>query len=464
MYSQNLFYSTSLTKAVKSIFLICLCSLNLNTFCQPPTWNISELKNVDSVLSKIGEQHKNQLKKYDDDSTLVNLYQARFNYIDFQVREGLILYEKGLYDYLNNLKSLIIKENGLESDEIMLFVSYSPIPNAFSLGDGVIVFNLGLLHRLKNEAQVTFIMSHEIAHFISDHSNSTAIKNKNQIESQLSKERLDSLLNQKYNRRELVSNFLKEVFYEQMSYSRTQEIEADSIGYQYFKNTSYPKDEAYKTLNFLDSIDNYSLSNPIDFQKIFSTDSLAFNEQWLHEESYMFGGAHLNNSLNSDSARSHPHAHVRADIIRGQINEDSILNNKPVQYSTDSSYFPFLQEKLRIEFLTSWIKYQNYSKALFFALKHLTVDSENKELILKTSEILDSIYLRYSENELSNYIDRPSSSQDDDYVKVTEFIDNISLSELGLLIFNFHLKNKSLFEDNDVYMERLDKYAKINNK
>ena len=51
--------------------------------------------------------------------------------------------------------------------------------NAFALPNGSIYFNIGLLARIENEAQLATILAHEAAHFIEKHSFRQRVSSKN---------------------------------------------------------------------------------------------------------------------------------------------------------------------------------------------------------------------------------------------------------------------------------------------
>ena len=68
--------------------------------------------------------------------------------------------------YLDDVVSEIVNNNQtLQNKSFMCYFSKSEVPNASFIGEGVILFNLGLLDKLENESQLAFILCHEIAHF-----------------------------------------------------------------------------------------------------------------------------------------------------------------------------------------------------------------------------------------------------------------------------------------------------------
>ena len=66
---------------------------------------------------------------------------------------------------LLNLK----KKNPQIPDNLNILVAKNNKPNAFCLADGTFVVNMGLFNVLDNEAQVASVLSHELAHYLLEH-------------------------------------------------------------------------------------------------------------------------------------------------------------------------------------------------------------------------------------------------------------------------------------------------------
>lgn len=75
--------------------------------------------------------------------------------------------------YVKSLSTRLIPEGGLKKPfpplEFRFFVIESEEVNAVALPDGTILLNTGLLGLLDNEAQLAFVISHEIAHVLQVH-------------------------------------------------------------------------------------------------------------------------------------------------------------------------------------------------------------------------------------------------------------------------------------------------------
>jgi hypothetical protein len=83
-----------------------------------------------------------------------------------------LLAERTVQEYVSHLGDSLIPEgaNGTTQPiEFRFFVVEDPEINAASLPDGTLLINTGLLGALQNEAQLAFVLSHEMAHVLQVH-------------------------------------------------------------------------------------------------------------------------------------------------------------------------------------------------------------------------------------------------------------------------------------------------------
>jgi hypothetical protein len=103
---------------------------------------------------------KGENKKY-----ILDLYRGRFNFINEMFIDKEFIYTGETNKYLYNIANEIINNNPeLKTLGTHFLFSRAYWPNAFSTGEGTIVFNIGLFIKLENEAQVAFTLCHELAH------------------------------------------------------------------------------------------------------------------------------------------------------------------------------------------------------------------------------------------------------------------------------------------------------------
>jgi predicted Zn-dependent protease len=85
----------------------------------------------------------------------------------------LLILRRALYDnprvqeYVNRLGQQIVPE---DSDKLYTFkVTVNPIPEAHTLSTGTVLISTGMISLLDNEAQLAYVLAHELAHVYKDH-------------------------------------------------------------------------------------------------------------------------------------------------------------------------------------------------------------------------------------------------------------------------------------------------------
>lgn len=85
-----------------------------------------------------------------------------------KLKSRRILYENPrIQEYVNRLGQQIVPE---DSDKLYAFkVFVDPIPQAYTLSTGTVLLSTGLVSLLDNEAQLVYVLAHELAHVYKDH-------------------------------------------------------------------------------------------------------------------------------------------------------------------------------------------------------------------------------------------------------------------------------------------------------
>ena len=118
-------------------------------------------KKVRLVTSLSGE-HKDDYKA---------VYESRFELISSLMKSSRLVAEPDAHAYLQKILDRIVSVNEeLKPLEVRLVFSRDSWVNAYSVGEGTLIVNAGLLIRLKNEAELAFVLCHELAHYYLDHS------------------------------------------------------------------------------------------------------------------------------------------------------------------------------------------------------------------------------------------------------------------------------------------------------
>lgn len=162
------------------------------------------------------------------------LLESNFAITDL-LRSGIILFNSPLNNYVNQVTDKVLASNSKLSKEIKVYIVQSTAVNAFTFNDGKVFINMGLLAHLKNEAQLAFIIAHEVSHYTKGHSLNIFVERK----------RISKGVDEYEDFDESAKLFASNNF------SREQELEADADGLRLFAKTGYDLQEAKNALDLL---------------------------------------------------------------------------------------------------------------------------------------------------------------------------------------------------------------------
>ncbi|MCB0838606.1 MAG: M48 family metallopeptidase [Bacteroidetes bacterium] len=174
--------------------------------------------------------------------------------IDNLLKSGKVLFNDEAGEYVNKIADQILKNQPDLRNKIRFYVVQSPIPNAFTTDQGVILINQGLLARLNTEAQLAFILCHEISHYEKKHVFNRYIQFRT-----IDLEEGDYENIAEYEKLLLKSN-----------YSQQNEMEADQLGLEMFFQSGYGVSTIPEVFDILAQSDSAMLSFTADYTPLFS--------------------------------------------------------------------------------------------------------------------------------------------------------------------------------------------------
>jgi Zn-dependent protease with chaperone function len=165
-------------------------------------------------------------------------YQKEFSYntnygVDQILLSGQVIYGDPLTEYINQLADIILKDDPELRKQLRFYTLKSDIPNAFTTNQGIIFVTVGLMAQVENEAQLAFILCHEIIHYTAKHNYLSFKKAKKLKKSKYNRTDIKYKLNQLYN------------------YSKANELEADKKGFELFQKTPYNASAAISSFDML---------------------------------------------------------------------------------------------------------------------------------------------------------------------------------------------------------------------
>lgn len=164
------------------------------------------------------------------------------------MRSGSIYLNPEVNEYLNRLVDYLLKDQADLRAQIHVYGTKILIPNASCWADGTLFVNLSLLPYLDNEAQLAYILCHEIAHFQLKHS-LRAFQKEEELRNQMSTD--------------------SDKLFDYLRFSREHELEADLAGLELFLTTSYSPSEALIALQQLEIVNQQSQYHPLNLDSLF---------------------------------------------------------------------------------------------------------------------------------------------------------------------------------------------------
>ncbi|HEY9260988.1 M48 family metalloprotease, partial [Chitinophaga sp.] len=160
---------------ISFVTLACCLFFSLMATAQSPVFNPAPQS--ESKLRSLEQQFETQYKASlaqlpsQNKKDYVSLYDSRWEHIKSKFEKKEIYTASFAQQYLDNLVQEIVKVNPpLQKQSLHCYFSRSGIPNASYIGEGIILFNMGLFTSLENESQVIFVLCHELAHYYLQHS------------------------------------------------------------------------------------------------------------------------------------------------------------------------------------------------------------------------------------------------------------------------------------------------------
>lgn len=377
----------------------------------------------------------------------------------FGLAEALLISTRSVTEHVadNYIKSVvekIISSNPeLKDLEVRVIFSRDYSPNAYSIGEGTIAFNAGLFVFLNNEAEMAFILCHELAHYYLDHSKKRIDRLVRIANSDSLKNELKRLSKQEYKVGEQLEKLLKSISFDFHHHSRDGEEEADRTGMRFLKNTGYSGQGFLTSMQLLDKIDDTSLFAPLNLQKILSFPGYPFKERWVKKESVIFGAMNADEASGltkkeRDSLKTHPDCSKRIELLA-----DSAAKISGRNFQVSEAVFMQLKQDFVPEIVEEVYKSGNISFNLYLSLQMLQAGRNIPLAVYSIARDMNLIYKHQKEHQLGIIIDSESRYFSEEYNTLLRMLYRLRLSEIAELNTNIcsfyqeQMKNYEGFEE-----------------
>lgn len=382
--------------------------------------------NIEFHLKEIKSKYDSKLAKY-----LSASYSEYAKEFGEQIKNGNFIFEEEIVNYAYSVLEEIKKGNPeLNKQKFKVLISKSHSLNAYCLSDGTFVLNLGLFYWLNNEDQLAGVLSHEIAHKSLEHILKKQIKSF--YEEKENKTNVSQLRKEKYNVSDKALALYKERLYEKGSQAKKREFEADSLGYELFRKTSYTKSEYMSALQLMqkyDSIKPAGVSVEV-YKEYFDLPNQPFNEKWLLKEDFSsYDYSKFTEKINKDSISSHPETESRISRIYILFPE---IKNTTKSSSRNKVLFDKISNIAYMETVPNLYFDEEYGYSIYAALFYMK-DKKEDEVYYKEwiGKSFLKIYEARKNYTLNRYLDRVSpNEQSESYQQFLSFMWNLKLDEI----------------------------------
>jgi predicted Zn-dependent protease len=314
----------------------------------------------EAFVKKAKETSQDEVKnvEYGSDRAAKQQFTIANNYFLRQLfMSGDVLFNDPLTTYVNKVADELLKNNQTVRQQIKIYVTKSTAVNAYAFDKGYIFINLGLLAQLENEAQLAYILSHEITHVLKKHSVNQYIKNIKLDNSAGNYER--------GNEDKVLARY---------SFSKEQETEADVEGLILFKQSSY----SVKTINRAFDVMQYSylpFELPEFKKSFFENEYLTIPDTLLLKKVSEI----KSNDDYDDSKSTHPNIRKRRASIEMELKVPDEASRK--KYIVSEEEFKKSREIARFELCKNYLVERDYVNAVYAA--YILLEKYPKNVYLK---------------------------------------------------------------------------------
>jgi hypothetical protein len=340
-----------------SLLLLSISSQSLFSQSQAVDAGFSGVKSQgeipDDFITSWAEKYSKRLKEEiangnsgRDLNRLDEFWLSQHHAIDELLNSGKLSFGDPVSNYLNDIADVILADDPELRDQIRIYYYHSPGVNAFTVADGIIAVYTGLLAHVKSEAELAFVLAHEIAHYKKEHmfaSYEEALKNQSSGWFTVS-------LNP-------MARFEKFV-----DRRKEQEEEADLVGLELFLKTNYSIDAVDTVLTTLhESYIPYGrtrvLGNPLAItEPAFNIPAVYFRDEIdsiKRDEDYQ------------DDAQTHPNIGSRRRNLEAQFVQLNTGNQPRQKFIVSEERFQELQELARFEQIRERLLLGDFTTALY---------------------------------------------------------------------------------------------------
>ncbi len=269
--------------------------------------------------------------------------------IDELLHSGMVIYGDEITNYVASIADKLLKGDATLRSQLRFYTIKSNMTNAFSTDQGIVFVTTGLISQLTSEAQLAYVLAHEISHYTEKHVVETFDWKINTSRKDQSIEKLSQ-------------------------YSKDKEFDADRLGLKMYHDAGYSKDEILPTFDVL--MFSYLPFDEVPFPITYwNTPKMYIPETMFPKEKYPIKAE----EDEDDSKSSHPNIRKRKEAVEKEL---KTLTNWGTQVNIlGEAKFKYIRMISRFESIRNDVIDANYADAVY-------------SIFLLEKEYPNSIYLQ----------------------------------------------------------------------
>ncbi|MFD0864168.1 M48 family metalloprotease [Sungkyunkwania multivorans] len=364
--------------------------------------------------------------------------QRLYKYLD----KKQLTFDSRFTSFTNKMVEELKNSNAeLKNRDLITLISLNPIPNALSLGNDIIIINLGLFTFMDNREEVAAVIAHELAHNVLMHGKKNVIDRVRKDEELSAQQRTKNIKKSKYNTYEQAFDELRELMYSNGKKNRLEEKEADSLGYVLAKRSGL------RGINFLSSLEKLAAIDSLPeieleehiYKKVFDLPNLPFKDEWLKMESFdEYAYGNYKEKLEKDSLKSHPETVERIKHVKMLFPE---LTNDSIETTTTDDSFLALSRLAYHASIPNLYFLESYGISTYRSLYRLTKYPENDFYKKWLGKNFRAMYEAKKSYRLNRYVQRLNvEKQSPSLQRFLNFIWNLRLEEIETIANHYDPK------------------------
>jgi Zn-dependent protease with chaperone function len=366
----------------------------------------------------------------------------------------------------NYLQSVIRKVTAVNPElaklKTRIFFTRDWWPNAFSMGEGTIGINAGLMVFLHNEAELVFVICHEFAHYYRDHTQKSIHKYVETINNDAFQAELKRLSKTEFGVNKQLEALSQNFAFNNRRHSRENEAEADRYAFNFMKKTGYDVGAIRSCLELLDKVDDTLFSATLKLDQALNFEQYPFKDKWIRKESAIFSQMNEDDSPLSkkakDSLKTHPACQQRISFLADSINAHQNSNS----FLVDENLFNRLKKDFFREMAEQCYRKNNLSRNLYYSLLLLQDNKEDPMAINSVVRCLNLLYENQKNHKVGLAIDSESKNYPEQYNLLLRMLRRLRLDEIAAINQHFCKKYAGLMKDNPDFTKESAKAFQLN--